>query len=193
MPTASTDGRRFRGCPRISTDRTDQNEEYVWHPRLARLILVLIRAIRGNPWASVDLICRDITFAKEIGMTQQSRLVHEDLSEEIIGAAMTVLNELRPGLNEKLYENALVIELIERGLRVDQQQRFPVHYKGRFVGKLIPDLIVEGLVVVDPKVVECFCDSHVAQVLGYLAITDLRLGLLLNFKYAKLQWKRLVR
>jgi GxxExxY protein len=118
---------------------------------------------------------------------------HEELSHEIIGAGMDVLNELRPGLDEKLYENALVIELRKRGHSVEQQRQFPVHYKGEYIGKLIPDTIVDGLVVVDSKVVSAFNDDHVAQMLGYLAITDLRLALLLNFRHAKLEWRRVVR
>jgi GxxExxY protein len=126
-------------------------------------------------------------------MAEQIERVHWDLSEQIIGAAMAVLNELGPGLDEKLYENALVIELTNRGRRADQQKQFPVHYQGRFIGKLIPDLIVDDTVIVDAKVVETFVDSHLAQVLGYLKITNLQLGLLLNFKYATLDWKRVVR
>lgn len=118
---------------------------------------------------------------------------HEELSHEIIGAGMEVLNELRPGLDEKLYENALVIEFRKRGHSVKQQRQFPVHYKAEYIGRLIPDMIVDGLVVVDPKVVSAFNDDHVAQMLGYLAITELRLALLLNFRYAKLQWRRVVR
>lgn len=120
-------------------------------------------------------------------------LIHEELSKSIIGAAMTVLNELKPGLHEKLYENALVIELRKRGHEVEQQREFPVHYKGQFIGKLIPDLIVDQKVIVDPKVVTGFDDNHIAQMIGYLAKTDLQLALLLNFKYAKLRWKRIVR
>jgi len=120
-------------------------------------------------------------------------LVHEELSKQIIGAAMEVLNTLKPGLDEKLYENALVIELRERGHFVEQQQCFSVEYKGTSIGTLIPDLIVDGKVVVDPKVVTAFNDTHIAQMTGYLAITDLRLAILLNFKSAKLEWKRVVR
>jgi GxxExxY protein len=119
--------------------------------------------------------------------------MHAELSESIIGAAMTVLNVLKPGLDEKLYERALVIELLKRGHRVDQQQRFPVHYDGHWIGTLVPDLIVDGAVVVDPKVVGAFNENHMAQMLGYLAITDLKLALLLNFKNARLDWKRVVR
>ena len=120
------------------------------------------------------------------------KLIHEELSRDIISAAMKVLYTLRPGLNEKLYENALLLELVKRGHRVDQQKSFPVHYDGHFIGKLTPDLLVDDLVIVDPKVVEQFHSEHVAQMLGYLAITGLELAMLLNFKYAKLQWKRVV-
>ena len=120
-------------------------------------------------------------------------LIHEELSEEIIGAGMVVLNVLKPGLDEKLYENALVIELKKRGHRIDQQRSFPVEYCGHAIGTLIPDLIVDDRVIVDPKVVTTFNENHVAQMTGYLAITHLRLALLLNFKYASLKWKRIVR
>ena len=118
---------------------------------------------------------------------------HEELTKDIIGAAMAVLNELKPGLDEKLYENALVIELAERGHMADQQRDYPVHYKGHFIGKLVPDLIVDGKVIVDPKVATTFNDSHIAQMLGYLNIADLDVALLLNFKEATLTWKRVVR
>ncbi|MBI4626988.1 MAG: GxxExxY protein [Verrucomicrobia bacterium] len=120
-------------------------------------------------------------------------LIHKELSEDIIGAAMKVLNTLKPGLDEKLYENALVIEFTKRGHRVDQQKIFPVHYDGQLIGTLVPDLIVDDLVIVDPKVAASFTDTHVAQMTGYLAITGLQLALLLNFKFARLGWKRIVR
>ena len=120
-------------------------------------------------------------------------LIHKELSAAIIGAGMTVLNALRPGLDEKLYENALVIELRKRGHNVEQQRRYPVHYDGILIGTLIPDLIVDNAVIADPKVVTAFNDNHVAQMIGYLNITDLKLAILLNFKNARLEWKRIVR
>ena len=123
----------------------------------------------------------------------EKELIHKELSEAIIGAAMTVLNTLRPGLDEKLYENALVIELRKRGHKVEQQRQYPVHYDGQLIGTLIPDLIVDDLVIADPKVVTAFNDTHIAQMIGYLNITNLRLAILLNFKNAKLDWKRVVR
>ena len=117
-------------------------------------------------------------------------MLHEEITKDIIGAAMCVLNELKPGLDEKLYENALVIELRARGHTVEQQREFPAHYRGQFIGKLIPDLIVDGKVIADPKVVSGFNESHTAQMLGYLNITGLDVALLLNFKESKLTWKR---
>jgi GxxExxY protein len=123
----------------------------------------------------------------------RQELTHKELSASIIGAAMTVLNTLKPGLDEKLYENALVIELRKRGHVVDQQSRFQVHYDGQVIGTLIPDLIVDKQVIVDPKVVTGFNEAHQAQMIGYLTITGLSLALLLNFKNAKLEWKRIVR
>jgi GxxExxY protein len=119
-------------------------------------------------------------------------MLHEKISEDIIGAAMAVLNELKPGLDEKIYENALVIELQSRGRTVEQQREYPVHYRGHFIGKLIPDLIVDGKVIADPKIATAFNETHIAQMLGYLNITGLEVALLLNFKNAKLDWKRVV-
>lgn len=106
---------------------------------------------------------------------------------------MAVLNTLKPGLDEKLYERALVIELTKRGHKIDQQKPFPVYYEGVEIGTLVPDLIVDDAVIADPKVVTDFNETHIAQMLGYLNITDLRVALLLNFKHSDLRWKRIVR
>ncbi len=124
---------------------------------------------------------------------KSSMMIHENLSGEIIGAAMTVLNTLKPGLDEKLYEQALCIELRVSGHDVDQQRRFPVVYRDQLIGTLVPDLIIDGEVIVDTKVVSAFNESHIAQMIGYLSITGLELGLLVNFKYASLKWKRIVK
>jgi GxxExxY protein len=117
---------------------------------------------------------------------------HEKLTHSIIGAAIAVMGELKPGLDEKLYENALVLELQARGHSAEQQREYPVSYKGHFIGKLIPDLIVDNAVIVDPKVVTNFNESHIAQMLGYMNITGLDVALLINFKETKISWKRLV-
>jgi GxxExxY protein len=119
-------------------------------------------------------------------------MLHEQITQDIIGAAMAVLNELKPGLDEKLYERALIIELQSRGRTVEQQREYPVYYCGHFIGQLVPDLVVDGKVIADPKVVTAFNETHVAQMLGYLNISGLEVALLLNFKCAKLEWKRIV-
>src|SRR5437016_2539038 len=121
------------------------------------------------------------------------KIIHEDLSKRIIGAAMEVLNELKPGLDEKLYERAMIIELKRGGHAVSVQTSFPVFYRGELIGNLIPDLIVDEAVIVDPKVVSCFTETHIAQMIGYLNKTRLDLALLLNFKNARLEWKRVLR
>jgi GxxExxY protein len=121
------------------------------------------------------------------------KIIHEQLSGAIIGIAMEVLNELNPGLDEVLYERALVIELRRRGHEVAAQKSFPVFYRAQLIGNLIPDIIVDSSVIVDPKVVTAFNETHIAQMIGYLNITGLELALLLNFKNARLDWKRVVR
>ena len=115
---------------------------------------------------------------------------HSELTASIIAAATEVHGDLRPGLDEVMYERAMCIEFSERSIEFSQQSKFPVHYKGRFLGNLIPDLIVREKVIVDLKVVNSFNDTHIAQMLGYLNITGLEIGLLINFKHAKLQIKR---
>ncbi len=114
-----------------------------------------------------------------------------DLTKIVIGAAMKVLNTLKPGLDEKLYEKALIIELAKQKLECQQQKQYDVFYDGQLIGTLIPDLIIDGRLIVDTKVVTEFNDSHMAQMLGYLNITGLRTALLLNFKHADLRIRRI--
>jgi GxxExxY protein len=121
------------------------------------------------------------------------KIIHEELSGIIIGIAMEVLNELKPGLDEKLYERAMAIELKRRGHPISAQASFPVFYRGELIGNLVPDLIVDNAVIVDPKVAASFTEAHVAQMIGYLNIAGLDLALLLNFKNSRLEWKRVLR
>ena len=118
---------------------------------------------------------------------------HQDLTRRIIAAAIAVHQELRPGLDEKLYERALCIEFAEMRLHFEQQPHYPAHYKGHFLGNLIPDLVVANSVIVDAKCVECFTPAHEAQMIGYLTITGLDIALLLNFKSWPLGKKRIIR
>ena len=119
-------------------------------------------------------------------------VLHKELSFEVVGAAMEVLNALGHGLNEKVYENALVAELKLRGIEVEQQKRFKVVYKNVVVGDYIHDLIVDDKVIVDTKVIDTVSDAEVGQVMNYLRIANLELGLILNFRRPKLEYRRVV-
>jgi GxxExxY protein len=116
----------------------------------------------------------------------------KDETHAIIGCAFEVLNELGHGLVEKCYENALVVEFRRRGIPFEQQPRFEVLYKSERVGEFVPDLVVFRAVVADPKVVDRITDHERGQMLNYLKITRLPVGLILNFKHARLEWERVV-
>lgn len=125
-------------------------------------------------------------------MNGKGELVQKELSEAVIGCAMTVLNRLGCGLPEKIYERAMVIELRKRGCVIDQQKEFPVVYDGVCIGSLVPDLVVADAVIVDTKVVANLGEEQIAQMLSYLSVTGLELALLINFRYPRLRWKRVV-
>ena len=119
-------------------------------------------------------------------------LLHKDLVYQIVGCAFAVVREIGHGLHEKPYENALVVSFEDEGLAVAQQSVFPILFRDRKVGEFIPDLIVDDCVIVDTKVIDCITDHERGQMLNYLRITGLRVGLIINFKFAKLQWERVV-
>ncbi|MBU6400854.1 MAG: GxxExxY protein [Verrucomicrobia bacterium] len=118
-----------------------------------------------------------------------SDLVRKDEVYQIVGCAMEVLNELGHGLNEKPYEDALVVEFGLRKIPFLQQPRYTVVYKQVTVGEYVPDLVVFGAVVVDTKVIESISDHERGQMLNYLRITGHRVGVILNLKRAKLEWE----
>jgi len=122
----------------------------------------------------------------------ESKLVLKAETERIIGLAFEVLNEIGHGLNEKIYENALTVLFKLNSITFDQQRRFPVFFRGVEVGDFIPDLIVFGSVITDPKVIDRITDHERGKMLNYLRVTKLRVGLVLNFKHARLEWERIV-
>jgi GxxExxY protein len=123
---------------------------------------------------------------------ESEKLLHKDLVYEIVGAAIEVLKEIGHGLHEKPYEDALVIELGIKNHGTSQQERFPITYKGHHIADYVPDLVVDDAVVVDAKVIDRITDHERGQMLNYLRITRLRVGLILNFKRARLEWERIV-
>ena len=124
--------------------------------------------------------------------TNTHELLLKDEVFQVVGCAMEVLNTLGHGLLEKPYENALVVEFRHKGVPFKQQERFPVVYKSVRVGEYIPDLIAFDSVIIDTKVISSIGNNEKAQIINYLKITGLRVGLILNFKHAKLEWKRIV-
>ena len=125
-------------------------------------------------------------------MATDSKLLLGNESKAIIGCAMEVLNTLGHGLLEKSYENALAVELRLRSIPYQQQPQFDVVYKSVRVGEYIPDLIAFNQVIVETKTIDKITNHEIGQVLNYLKITGLHVGLILNFKYPTLQWKRVV-
>ena len=121
-----------------------------------------------------------------------AELLHEEITGDIIGAAFDVQKELGYGFLEKIYENALIAELIERGRQVEQQVPIDVHYKGERIGHYVADLIVEGKVLVEIKTGKELFPRHEAQLLHYLKATGIKVGLLVNFGEEKCEFKRMV-
>ena len=111
---------------------------------------------------------------------------------QIVGCAIEVLNTVGHGIVEKPYENALVVEFGLRKIPFRQQPAFDVLYKGHKVGLFVPDLIAFDSIVVDTKVIDRISDHERGLILNYLRITNLRVGVILNFKYRKLEWERIV-
>lgn len=121
-----------------------------------------------------------------------SQLLLKDEVYEFVGSAIEVINALGHGLNEKPYENALAVEFNLRNIAVEQQRNFDVTYTGRKVGMFVPELIAFGKVVVNAKVIDRITEVERGQILNYLKITKLRVGVILNFKQPKLEWERIV-
>jgi GxxExxY protein len=124
--------------------------------------------------------------------TNIHELLYKDEVYEIINAAIEVLNTLGHGLLEKLYENAILVELRLRNIPLDQQSRYIVTYKNEIIGEYIPDLIVFNKIIVEIKTIESITNHERGQIINYLRLTGLKLGLILNFKKSKLEWERII-
>ena len=106
---------------------------------------------------------------------------HKALTETIIGAFYTVYNSLGYGFLEKVYENALAIQLHALGLKVEQQSRIAVYYASQVVGEYFADLLINDTVILELKATRTIAPEHEAQLLNYLKATPYEVGLLLNF------------
>jgi len=119
-------------------------------------------------------------------------LKDEDITYKIRGCVYEVFRELGAGFLEKVYENALVIELTKQGLDCKVQHPLLVKYKGKVVGEYIVDILVESRIVLELKAVNKLLPAHEAQLLNYMKATNVELGLLINFTHPKAEIKRYV-
>ena len=123
-------------------------------------------------------------------MDRMEEMEHEELTERIIGCAMTVHSTLGPGFLESVYEKALVHELAKAGLRAECQKPIRVTYDGIVVGEFTADLFVEDTVMVENKAVQVLQPVNEVQLVNYLTATSVDVGLLLNFGSDRLQFRR---
>jgi GxxExxY protein len=116
----------------------------------------------------------------------------DKLTYEIRGAIFEVNKVLGHGFLEKVYENALIVELKIRGLKAENQAPIDVQYKGEVVGEYFADIVVEDQVILELKSIDSLQKIHEAQILNYLKATGYKIGLLVNFTHPKAEIKRLV-
>jgi GxxExxY protein len=128
----------------------------------------------------------------EIDESSGNKLLHEQTTEKLIGAAFEVHSQLGYGFLERVYQRALQVELLRRGASTEIEKRIQVHYKGVVVGDYDADIIVDGCVVVEIKVAPQYDKRDEAQLLNELKATGLKVGLLVNFGRSKVEYKRLV-
>ena len=128
----------------------------------------------------------------EHGVEDSGKMIEDELTDQILGYAVEVIRTLGCGFLEKVYENALSIELQHTGLNARQQAPIPVRYRGQDVGEYYADILVDDRVILELKTAKMLDRSHQAQLLHYLKATGFRTGLLLNFGRPTLGIKRMV-
>ena len=124
-----------------------------------------------------------------INRLQESPKTNEALAKRVVGLAMKVHRTLGCGFLESIYVNALVIELQKAGLSFEREKRFSVIYEGMEIGFFHADLIIENRLIVEMKAVESLAIAHSVQLVNYLAVSKIDLGLLLNFGPKSLEFK----
>jgi GxxExxY protein len=128
----------------------------------------------------------------EVDPAEDKPFLYKETTEKIIGAAFEVHRELGYGFLERVYQRALQVELLRKGVPTEIERRIQVQYKGVVVGDYDADLIVDGVVAVELKVAPQYDKRDEAQLLNELKATGLKVGLLINFGRTKVEYKRLV-
>ncbi len=107
--------------------------------------------------------------------------LYKEITDKIIHSFYAVYNTLGYGFLEKVYENAMMLELIEKGMLAQKQNPIKVHYRERLIGEYFADIMVEGKVIIELKAAEAIVQEHELQLINYLKATEIEIGLLLNF------------
>lgn len=116
----------------------------------------------------------------------------QDLAYKVTGCAITVLNAIGPGLDLAIYRKALVLELKKQGIETETDREVRINYDGKLVGKAEIGLIAGGQVLVDLRSHELFQDTDFSENIALLKASQLPMVLMLNFRFGKLQWKKIV-
>ena len=124
-------------------------------------------------------------------ITEEKERPYSDLTGVILGCCFDVMKELGPGFLEKVYKNALLIAMRQKGLQVEVERSYEVIFRGKIVGRYNADLVVNQTVIVELKCCDSLIAEHQAQLFNYLTVARLPIGLLVNFRRRKLEWKRL--
>ena len=124
-------------------------------------------------------------------MEQDKKLPYSDLTGKILNCCFEVMKELGPGFVESIYKNALLIAMRQKELKVEVERSYEVIFRGVCIGRYRTDLVVEETVIVELKCCESLAREHQAQLFNYLKASRLPIGLLVNFRRGKLEWKRL--
>ena len=114
------------------------------------------------------------------------------ISEQVISCAFEVSNVLGAGFYEKVYENALCVELTRAGVPFCRQNRYRIEYKNESIGDYVADLVVDGKLLIELKALSTLNTDHEAQVMNYLKASGLSVGLLINFGTSRIGIKRIV-
>jgi GxxExxY protein len=122
----------------------------------------------------------------------KTALLEKELVYDINGCVFEVYKELGHGFLEKVYENALIIEMENKGFKVESQKPLKVLYNSQIIGEYVADIIVNGKVLIELKAQSNILKIHEAQILNYLKATGIKIGLLVNFAYPKASVKRFI-
>jgi len=124
-------------------------------------------------------------------MEQDKELPYFELTGSILNCCFEVMRELGSGFLERVYKNALLIAMKQKGLQVEVEKSFEVMFRGKVIGRYSADLVVGQTIIVELKCCESLICEHQAQLFNYLKVSQLSVGLLVNFRHRKLEWKRL--